>query len=197
VERVTWDWIINGLDDALDFCRSLGLVRQVETSRFQEHRACLAELAAALTTGGQEAARSVFDGNRLRALAALTEGAELAEILPFAQSAPPGTVKRKLAEVLRGPTLPTDEDPNTNQARNILFELNLASKLWRAGLGPELGEHPDVRCWVDGRALYVHCKRPFSAKGARQAYTDALGQIARDLGSAPEGARGIVALSLD
>jgi len=77
VERVTWSWIIKGLDDALDFCRSLGLVRRVEASRFQEHRACLAQLAAALTTGGQETARAVFEANRLQAVTALTEGAEL------------------------------------------------------------------------------------------------------------------------
>jgi hypothetical protein len=42
VERVTWEWIGAGLDEALGFCRELGLGPQVERCRrFQEHRACL------------------------------------------------------------------------------------------------------------------------------------------------------------
>jgi hypothetical protein len=71
----------------------------------------------------------------------------------------------------------------------------MATKLWRAGLAPEIGE-PDIQCRVAGRVVYIECKRPFSARGARQAYTDALGQITAALVGASEGARGIVALSI-
>jgi hypothetical protein len=196
VERVTWAWIAAGLDEALDFCRELGLGLQVERSRrFQAHRACLAELAVAVQAGGHGAARDLFDRNRVRASTALTEGAEFVDSLPFIRTVPRYIIRRKLTSILQGPPLPTDEDPNTNQARNVLFELTMASKLWRAGLAPELGE-PDIRCWMNGRALYLECKRPFSRRGARQAYTDALGQLATGLRGAPVGARGAVALSI-
>jgi hypothetical protein len=196
VERVTGEWIGAGLDEALDFCRELGLGRQVDRSRrFQEHRACLAELTEALQVGGQDAARDLFESNRLRALTAFTEGwSELVESLPFIRTVPRDIIGRKLAAMLQGPPLPTDEDPNTNQGRKIVFELTMASKLWRAVLAPELVE-PDIRCQVDGRAVYVACKRPFSEKSARQAYADALGQIADVLKEAPK-SRGVVALSL-
>ena len=196
MERVTWEWIGAGLDEALGFCRELGLGPQVERSRrVQEHRACLAELTAALQAGGQDAARDLFDRNRLRAFTAFTEGAELVESLPFIRTVPLNIISPKLAAILQGPLLPTDENSNTNKARNILFELTMASKLWRAGLAPELVE-PDIRCQVAGRGVYVACKRPFSARGARQAYTDALGQIETALQTAPSGARGTVALSI-
>ena len=196
MQRVTWAWIGAGLDEAFGFCREIGLGLQVERSRrFREHRACLAELTAALQAGGQEAARDLFDRNRVRAFTALTEGVELVESLPFIRTVPRYLIRRKLARVLQGPPLPTDESANTNEGRNVLFELTMASKLWRAGLEPELGE-PDIRCWVDGRAVYVECKRPFSRRGARQAYTDATGQLAAALRDAPVGARGIVALSI-
>ena len=196
MQRVTWAWIGAGLDEAFGFCREIGLGLQVERSRrFREHRACLAELTAALQAGGPEAARDLFDRNRVRAFTALAEGAELVESLPFIRTVPRYLASRKLARVLQGPPLPTDEDANTNEGRNVLFELTMASQLWGAGLAPELGE-PDIRCWLDRRAVYVECKRPFSRQGARQAYTDACGQLAAALPSAPVGARGIVALSI-
>ncbi len=196
MERVTWEGIGAGLDEAFDFCRGLGLELQVERSRrFQEHRACLAELTAALRSGGLDAARDLFDRDRVRAFPAVTEGAELAGSLPFLRTVPRDIISRKLAVILRGSPRSTDEDPKTNRARDVLFELTMASTLRRAGLTPELGE-PDIRCWVDRRAVYVACKRPVSRLGARQAYTDALAQLAAVLRSAPVGARGIVALSI-
>ena len=197
MERVTWEGIGAGLDEAFGFCREIGLGLQVERSRrFQEHRACLAELRAAVRAGGLDAARALFDRHRGRASPAVTEGAELAGSLPFIRTVPRDLIRRKLAVILQGPPLPAAEDANTNQALlNVLFELTMASKLWGAGLAPELGE-PDIRCWVDGRAVYVACKRPVSRRGARQAYTDALAQLAAVLRSAPVGARGIVALSI-
>jgi hypothetical protein len=196
MQRVTWAWIGAGLDEAFAFCQEIGLGLQVERSRrFREHRACVAELTGALQAGGQAAARDLFDRNRVRAFTAVTEGAELVESLPFIRTVPRYLIRRKLARVLQGPPLPTDESANTNEGRNVLFELTMASKLWGAGLAPELGE-PDIRCWLDRRAVYVECKRPFSRQGARQAYTDALGQLAAALPSAPVGARGIIALSI-
>jgi hypothetical protein len=197
MDRVSWDWILNGLDEALGFCRGLDLGRHVEGSRFEEHRAWVAELLAELKTGGQETARAAFHRDPVRSFAALTEGSELAGILSFAKTVPAHTIKRKLLDVLQGPALPTAEGKNTNLGRNVLFELNLASKLWRAGFSPILGEHPDVLCRVDGRDIYIECKRPLSENGIGVAYRRALYQLATDLkGTTNPDARGVVALSL-
>ena len=195
MDRVSWNWILNGLDEALEFCRRLRLGERFEGGRFGKYRVWVAELVSALKTGGQEGARAAFNDHPARSSTALTESFELADILPFARSLAPEIIKRRLMKILLGPARPADETTNTNEARNILFELTMASKLWRAGLVPELVE-PDIRCQVGGRAVYVACERPFSEKSARQAYTDALGQIADVLKEAPAEARGVVALSL-
>jgi hypothetical protein len=65
----------------------------------------------------------------VRTLIALTEGSGVAESLPFPMSVPRDLIRRKLGDVLKGPVLPTDETTGTNQARNILSDLNLASRL--------------------------------------------------------------------
>lgn len=196
MDRVSWDWILNGLDEALDFCQGLGLRQRFEAGRFGEHRVRVAKLVSALKIGGQNGAKAEFNEHPARSSTALTEGFELAETLPFARSVASETIKPRLVRILRGPAVPTDENANTNEARNVLFELNVASKLWRAGFQPELSEHPDVRCSIDGRAVHIECKRPFSRSGSRQAYTDSLAQIRKGLAEAPRSARGVVALSV-
>jgi len=96
----------------------------------------------------------------------------------------------------RGPELPTAEDDASSQARNLLFELNLASKLWHAGLKPELGEHPDISCVVEGKLLLIECKRPVSVRGAKERITKARKQLQAEIKKRPVGARGVIALSM-
>jgi len=116
-------------------------------------------LMGALASGGPEMARAVFAGDPMASFLALTEAVELGGILPFLKACKPETVRRKLLEVLQGPAQVTAGDQNTNQGRNILFEFNVAAKLCDAKLSPQLGDHPDVSCSVDGREIFIECKR--------------------------------------
>jgi hypothetical protein len=92
--------------------------------------------------------------------------------------------------------LPTEEDENSNQSRNVLFELSIASKMWRVGLTPELGEHPDVSCVVDQKLLLIECKRPMSVRSAKYLVTKARRQLLREIKKQPPGTRAVIALSL-
>jgi len=65
---------------------------------------------------------------------ALTEAAEFGDVGDFISQYGEHGVRRTLGRVLDGPVLPADEDPNSNDPRNRLFEFVIASKLWRAGL---------------------------------------------------------------
>src|SRR5207244_264613 len=104
----------------------------------------LRDLVGALGRGGAEAAREVFDTDRVVSNVALGESAELADLLPFLKSQKRDTIRPKLERALIGPVIPTDEDQNSSRGRNTLFELDLASKLWTAELEPILGERPDL-----------------------------------------------------
>src|SRR2546428_6532462 len=101
-DRVTWDSVLVGLDEALGLCRALELSKHVDASRFVQHRARLVSLVGALTSGGSDAARLVFGADPIASFLTLTESAELGGILPFMKACKPEVIRRKLLETLQG-----------------------------------------------------------------------------------------------
>src|SRR5438034_9205666 len=59
---------------------------------------------------------------------ALTEAAEFGDVGDFISQYGEHGVRRTLGRVLDGPVLPADEDPNSDDPRNRLFEFVIASK---------------------------------------------------------------------
>jgi hypothetical protein len=155
VQRVRYKDILQQLDIALDFCRSLGLSDRVEQSRFHEYlqriRFLVKMIATDLTEAKWEAALGRAE-QRLMYHIALLEGLEFSEILSHARPLNRTGLQQTLRAILnaRAPVLPVDEDANSNESRNRLFELNLAAKLLRARVNVSLGE-PDLICELDGR----------------------------------------------
>lgn len=196
--RQSFEVIRGNLEATLDFCRSIEL--DTDQSRFAEYRKRLDHLITVvrLRRYGVTVGRSVEEELRqegLHYIITLTESTEFGDILPFLRTCDPNVIRPKLRNVLRGPLLPTDEDADSNQARNILFELNLAARLHRAGFEPVVGERPDVACEVDGKWLFFECKRPFSPGKISKLITKAARQLKSDLAARP-GARGVIAMSL-
>ena len=102
------------------------------------------------------------------------------------QSPTQGELARKLKICIKGPVLPEDESSstNSNQARNIFFELRLAAKCAQAGLRPALGESPDIRLRVNDCSFHIECKRVGSwnalKNGVRKAMRQLDASLARD-----------------
>jgi hypothetical protein len=130
-------------------------------------------------------------------LIALMGGAEVSLMLPYLRQCGPPAVFPKLEACLKGPFMPNDEDSNSNWARNIQFELFLASTLWWAGFQPVFGE-PDLKCQVGNRWFFFACKRLFSTspQTLRDNIDKAAKQIRKSRSTAPPGTRGILAISL-
>ncbi len=196
MREATWEEILGRLDSVLDLCRSLRLEGAVAGSRFLKHRERLSSLIDRLNQWGQAAARELYDSDRLSHIVALTEAGEVAAIEPFLRACSPETIKPKLRHVLGGPVLPNEEDENSNQARNILFELNLAAKLSAGGLSPELGDRPDLTCEVEGKKLLIECKRPLTEQDARTRIRKAWTALQREARKEGPGVRGVIALSV-
>ncbi|HEX9641767.1 MAG TPA: hypothetical protein VGB13_10700 [Candidatus Krumholzibacteria bacterium] len=196
MQTATYEQVAQELGQALDFCAGLGLTDEVAASRFKTYRDNIERLMEAIRKPRPSPVSEEIDDDTLPYLIAVVEATEFNTLLPFLKSCDPEVLRPKLRDVLRGPELPLAEDDASGQARNILFELNLASKLWQAGLKPELGEHPDVACTVDGKLLLIECKRPVSARSAKDAVSRARRQILRHLKKRPAGTRGVAALSM-
>lgn len=197
---LTWEGILEGLDRVLELCRSLGLADEVTGSRFlHHHRRRLVALTTAAQGQGPEAALAVYTADREAHAVALGEAAELGRMEPFLRAANPEALTPKLREALRGPVLPSAERPtsNSNRPRNILFELNVASKLWEVGVAPILGgRRPDLRCEVHDTRLLIECKRPLTEEGARTRIRRAWHTLTEEATKAGPGARGVAVLSI-
>jgi hypothetical protein len=195
MQRMSHEQIVAALDRVLALCRQIGLAEAVEASRFLEYRRQLQWLIALASHRHAEDATAMTPKEKRLLATAQTESLELAGLAHFLATYTPTILKPKLREILRGPLVPFEEDQLLNKARNIMFELNLAEKLWRARLQSELGEHPDVQCVVNGTTLLIECKRPLSARGVVGCIRDARKQLDLELRKRPH-ARGIIAVSL-
>jgi len=198
---VRFQEVLDKLDRALDFCRSLGLVRLVEQGRFAEHRRRIQELIPLVAlddvTNLSRPSLEQLQEGQVHFATSLIEALEFAEALEQLQGVSPEALKRKLEIVLTGPPLLADENASsTNAARNTLFELYLASRIVAGGLTVELGDHPDLRCPMGVAEILIECKRPFAPTGVDRAVKQALEQLKRQIPSRPAGAFGLIAVSV-
>jgi hypothetical protein len=192
----TWADLIRGLDASFAFVRRLDLGEAIPDSRFAVFRARLAELDEVLQKDGTTAAFMHFTDGIEKNAVALTESQEFVTILPFLQSVPADCARRKLQVALRGPELPVDESETSNQARNTIFELNLAARLHRAGLDVEIGGDADLEFTCEGIRWFGECKRPYKVETIEHNLGEACRQLGSRLSASRLAARGLVAISV-
>ncbi|MGH7771599.1 MAG: hypothetical protein ACREQA_05125, partial [Candidatus Binatia bacterium] len=129
--------LLEKLEAVLTFCENLELGDQVKKSRFKEYRTLIKKLCSIIDSYSfdslpAEIKKELSDRN-LEYVLSLTESVELVETMDYLKTCDEEIAREKLTKILGGPLLPKDEDGNSNEARNTLFEVNLASKLWSAG----------------------------------------------------------------
>jgi len=188
------------LETALASCENLELGERVKGSRFKEYRTLIMRLCSIIDSYSFDSLpagikKELTDRN-FEYVLSLTESVELVETMDYLKSCEEKIVREKLARILSGPVLPKDEDENSNEARNTLFEVNLASKLWSAGLKPSLGRLADIELAVTGKQLLIECKRPFRKKRIKTRMKEARKQIDGWVKDRPLGSRGVIAVSV-
>jgi hypothetical protein len=191
VQRIRFDALRAQLDTAIALCDDLGLGDQVRRSRFAEYRRTV--LAAIDRVQAEQPGRSGLEAQQ--DAVALIESLLLGEVVPFLRTCPSDIVAPKLKVVLDGPAFPSAESRTSNHARNVMFEFSMGFRLWRAGLSPQLGEHPDLTCTVADTPVLLECKRPLSDKKVPRRIKEARSRLLADLKGAAAGARGAIAIS--
>jgi hypothetical protein len=103
--------------------------------------------------------------------------------------------KRKIKDSLLGPFLKKDEVGNTgdNHARNILFELEIASLLLGSKIKVE--GFDDVKFTFNSYKFYIECKRPLSNNSVKDNMDKAYNQLTNKLKDEKD--KGIIAVSLN
>jgi len=192
--------LLQKLETALVFCENLGLGDRVEASRFKEYRTLIISLCSIIDSYSFDSLpagikKELTDRN-FEYVLSLTESVELVETMDYLKTCDKEIARVKLANILGGPLLPKDEDKNSNEARNTLFEVSLASKIWSAGLKPSLGRLADIEIEVAGKLLLIECKRPFREKRIKRRMKEARKQIDGWVKDRPPGSRGVIAVSV-
>lgn len=192
--------LLGCLTSALAYCEELGLGDRVNESRFTEYKARIESICSMIEHGPLESLspeiKQELKDRHLEYILSLTESLEFAGTIDFFKTCDAKIARQKLAKILAGPVMPKDEGENSNEPRNTLFEVNLASKAWRAGLKPSLGKLADIEVEIAGKPLFIECKRPLSENGIRTGLKRARKQIDHWVKHKAPGPRGVIAVSV-
>jgi hypothetical protein len=190
--------ILRKLQLFFNLCDTLDLRNEAEQGRFGIYEARIRHLIS-----GIEAIQAGESEQLLFAkinpdlpffVEALSEAFEVGRMVDFLLPFPRAVLRPMFQHVLGGPVLPSAETHNTNQARNIQFELSLGALLSRTGILVEFAE-PDLRCRVADLSFFVACKRIWSPGRLNERIAGAIRQLQRELKPHPDGG-GIIAISL-
>lgn len=186
---------------AEDYERAVQWVQQagfpVERGRLAEYRKIITTLSANFQTDGWGDLDNPV--HRDSACTTLLEIRELVSIFKGLSGVDAPAAVAGLKHYLKGPVLPTREDPGnaSNRPRNLGFELYLNALFAYAGLEPTYGNTADLTFSCSGRCFFVEAKRPLSAPAAETAVRVAKRQLIARLNSNGNGqAFGLVALDL-
>src|ERR1043166_3075823 len=192
--------LLRSLQNAVEFCRVLGLDSSVELCRFGRYQERLSRLITLLQPDEigmiqsglpQEVITDYVDDSII-----LIECAEFCFAIPYLMTLDRDIAAQKLKVILGGQKVLTDETAISNQSRNVLFEIHLGAQAWRAGIATQVSPVADLICEFEGRQLFIECKRPLSAKKIRQRIREADKQLQRHLHLALPTCRGVIAISL-
>jgi hypothetical protein len=163
-----YDELLFQLKATLEFCASLSLEETVEASRFKNYQERIQRLCEIIQTYRREQLPEEIEkelkNENLEYVLSLTESLEFIGAVSFLKTCQPKVIRRKISKILGGPVLPNDEDENSNEARNTLFELNLTSKLRKAGLDASPGMDADIECTLAANICSLNANGPSGNK---------------------------------
>ena len=195
-----YEELLHELDAAFSWLDKIGLGERLKKSRFTEYHAYINRLCTIISTSESFESLSGETKEELKAkhleyLLSLTESMEFTDCIEYLETCDEKVARYKVEKILDGPFMPLDEDQNSNEAWNTLFEINLASKLHAVGLEPSLSMSPDVQVEIAGKAVLIECKRPLAEKAIVTGIKRAREQIDGWTREMQPGSRGIIAVS--
>jgi hypothetical protein len=169
--------IRDDLEAAIEWIKKRG--GRVDSSRLSTYLSDLNALEASWQVDGGDAL--IRQKSHRRVLNSLMEADAIGQVVKIlrTQNPVPESINDKLFTCVCGPILPEDENAaaSSNRARNFFFELRLLALFLTAGLPAKPGESPDIETAIDGRVVYLECKRAFSLKSLKNLTSGAIDQL--------------------
>jgi hypothetical protein len=125
----------------------------------------------------------------------IIEALEAHDVLCAFESDRSPSLSSAVGRALSGPAQALNEGPKNRDGRNVWFELALAAE-WRLRGAAVTIQEPDLQLVRDDTTFFVACKRPDRQQSIHANIRDAIEQLTENLGRAPEGVYGVVAISL-
>jgi aspartyl-tRNA(Asn)/glutamyl-tRNA(Gln) amidotransferase subunit B len=191
VAREKYEHILNGLRDARNWAQHVG--QQDAFGRFSEYERNIEALIRVKESENLDTFVKA-KGNDLL-MWSLVESMELADFPHTLRDVDPASLNDRLRKAFKGPILPTGEDFNTNEARNTMFELALASFLSSAGFEVKLSKESDVEARIGNLRFVIECKRLLSEKRFEEQLSKASKQLSGFLDRNPDG-MGLIAVDV-
>ena len=140
----------------------------------------------------------VFPRDRMKRVKLLYSLQDISELKQIINSIPKWgkkAVTEKLKRFLKGSILPSEESLENSFARNIGFELWLASLFSQKGYVSIISTYnPDLTVTVKNRKYFLECKRVYSENGVEGAIEDAFKQLIKQTENSDN--TGVIAISI-
>lgn len=195
-----YEEILQKLDVVFSWVEELGLGECLKESRFTKYHAHISRLCSIISASDSfeslpDRIKEELETKQLEYVLSLTESMEFTDATDYLKIGEEKIRRHKVEKILQGPFMPLDENQNSNEARNTLFEINLASQLHSAGLKPTLSMSPDVQLEIAGKQVLIECKRPLGERAIVTRIKRAREQIDGWTKKMPPGSRGVIAVS--
>jgi len=191
VAREKYEDVLRHLQLARAWAEHLGVPDPF--GRFSQYENNVKELIKARMS--QQLPKLVSQTGNVALMWSLVESMELGNLQNNLPTVEPAILAAVLRRALKGPILPTEEDPTSNDARNTMFELALASFLSSAGFVIHLQAETDLAVQLGDLRFGVECKRILSGKRLEERLSDASKQLTRFL-DANDNAYGLIAVDV-
>ena len=194
MKRQKYQDVLESLSEFDQWLSTLGI--PIRHDRFHRHLQNIRYLTELADTGNTQ--RLTHD-QEIEIGWSLVEALEFQDIYPMMRnysSKHLKLVKQKMKDALKGQADPNSESTSSNLGRNTIFELNLATRLMVKNIPVKLNKNPDILCSINGRDIFIECKRPFWEKNIPVNISRATFQLTCGLNQAGTSSRGIIAISI-
>jgi hypothetical protein len=156
--RTKYEDVYNNIDDATTWLSDHGL--EITRTRIGEYKRAFKCLIKKYNSGTftLDEQKSFF----VTYVNLVFEVQELVYIYQGLSKIPNNQLAGRLKRFIKGPSAVTDENPSksTNAARNIAFELLIASQLSSSGIEIDFGTDADMSFTFEDNKFFIECKRP-------------------------------------